>query len=67
MAQDKLTQEQKEKYLASPVHCPFCNSTDISAGFLETEGNSAYCTVDCKTCGKSWRDVYTLTEVEDIN
>jgi len=62
-----LTQEQIEKYLqGGGSHCPYCGSADITAGSQESEGNTSWFDVTCEVCSKSWRDVYTLTSIEEI-
>jgi C4-type Zn-finger protein len=65
----KLTQEQKEKYLKSPNHCPVCNSDQIIADYFvsdDFDGNSVTQEVKCDECAAEWRDVYALTSVEDV-
>lgn len=59
-----MTPEQKKQYLVSPNHCPFCNSDNISAYYFEADGS--YQKIECYTCGKKWNDIYTLTDVEEI-
>ena len=61
--------EQRQAYLESEgVRCPYCGSTN-----LEGEGSSSANYYDgyeqiinCKKCGKSWKDIYTLTDVEGV-
>jgi transcriptional regulator NrdR family protein len=66
----KLTTTQIKDYLASPVHCPYCNSTNIEArgdrdvdhdgvGILREQ-------IDCLDCEKSWYDVYRLKTIEEV-
>ena len=61
-----LTDNQKAAYLKNSHLCPHCGSNDISGGFIEVDGDSAWQEVSCSTCEKEWRDVYKLTEVEDV-
>lgn len=61
-----LSQKQKQKYVKSAgARCPYCNSDDIEAGKLEADGSSAWCGVECHSCGKEWSDVYALTTIEE--
>jgi hypothetical protein len=59
-----LTAEQKAAYLASGgTICPYCQSSRISAGELDSEGTGATQEVECKDCGAEWFDVFTLVDV----
>jgi len=62
----KLTKEQKETYLKDPYCCPYCKSKNIEAGSIEANEGWAWQEVVCFDCHLRWRDVYTLTAVEDI-
>ncbi len=47
--------------------CPFCRSTDIlTLSDLKIKGIKVYQDVACDDCGKTWRDVYTLTGYDVI-
>ena len=59
-----FTKEQKEKYLADSGFCPFCGSDQITGEHLEVESESAWQPISCNVCDKTWKDVYTLTDVE---
>jgi DNA-directed RNA polymerase subunit M/transcription elongation factor TFIIS len=65
-SEDGLTREQKDNYLNSPSECPSCHSDHIVAERIEAEGESAWGNVVCQQCGKRWRDIYTLTNIEEI-
>ena len=60
-----MTPEQKRNYLTSPDNCPFCGSGDITGRCFSYEDPSAQI-IDCEGCGKSWMDIYTLTDVEEV-
>ena len=60
-----FTKEKKKEYLQNPNKCPYCGSNDISSGHLEADYNMAWSTVICDSCGKEWRDLYTLTDIEE--
>ena len=57
-----MDKDQKTEYLKHPYHCPFCKSTRIEAGTFDGETQSQ--AVDCLNCGRQWKDVYTLTDIE---
>lgn len=65
--ENKLTEQQKTEYLNCSSQCPVCHSDDICAERIEADGESAFGEVECNECGKRWRDVYTLTSVEDAD
>lgn len=57
----------KRKYLQSGhAKCPYtgCEIDDIEGGFVEIDANGAHQTCMCHKCGRSWEDVYTLTDVK---
>jgi transposase-like protein len=60
-----LSKEQKKDYiLKGGVRCPFCSSSNITAGAFE--GEAAGQRVECEDCHKKWCDVYKLVDVEEI-
>jgi transcription elongation factor Elf1 len=38
----KLTEKQKQSYMKRPFLCPFCKSTNISAGRIDVSGRQAW-------------------------
>ena len=57
-----LTQKAIDDYLASPYHCPYCNSENIEGGDLDWDeplGQS----VSCSKCGKSWTDILKVVGI----
>jgi hypothetical protein len=57
----------REKYLKERGStCPYCGSQDIDAGKLEADGDYAWCITTCNTCHKSWEDIFTLTDVNEL-
>jgi len=61
--------EQKKAYLESEgSKCPFCKSANICGGVTHSaKYYDAYVQeVHCNECGKAWIDIYTLTDVEEI-
>lgn len=63
----KLTDEQKEAYLKDNLKCPHCRSEQIEGGPTMVEGNEAWQKMGCNECQKSWQDIYTLSDIEDID
>ncbi len=47
--------------------CPFCRSTNISAGSVEINNGGASQEVWCDNCGNPWRDIYELTGYSNEN
>lgn len=62
-----MTDEQKAKYMAKPVRCPFCKSLQIEAGgtvresFDDEISHVLIEDVACLNCHAEWKDKYTLT------
>lgn len=57
--------QRKETYIRRKgICCLHCGSDDIENQPFEDD-----CTVkiDCGSCGKSWTEVYTLTDVVELN
>jgi len=62
-----LTEETRQNYIKHAfATCPFCGSQDIVGGSVEIDGNSASQDVSCSNCISEWRDVFTLTDIEEI-
>jgi transposase-like protein len=59
-----MTPEQKKAYLQSGgTMCPYCNSHNISAGEIDSEGTCASQGVECKDCRAEWYDLFSLVDV----
>ena len=51
----------EEKYIASGgTICPFCGSSDIEGGSIETHSGYATQDVFCPKCEREWQDSYIL-------
>ena len=62
-----ISNDAKQSYLESEGrHCPYCNSQNIDSGLVHLEGDGFEADVSCNDCGKSWRDVYGLVDVEEL-
>lgn len=61
-----MSKQKTAEYISNPTHCPFCGSDNIYAmmnyGF---ESNYVWSEQKCE-CGKMWKDIYTLTKIEEI-
>lgn len=63
----ELTDEQRSTYLASGgSNCPLCGSTDIFGEQFEVEAGEAVQPIACHVCGASWEDIYSLTDVSNL-
>ena len=60
-----LTEEQKNKYLASPDICPYCGSDKISLGKVLADVNQTVQNISCGQCKKRWTNIYGLTRMEE--
>lgn len=57
-------QEAEAEYLRTQgTHCPFCKSHDIAAGKPQLDGD-VWSDVECLTCKREWKDVFTLSSIE---
>ena len=63
-----LSRAQKNKYLAvGGVCCPYCESTNTTEGAeWDAPGDPIGRSVTCDDCGRSWGNIYTLTEVVEV-
>lgn len=63
----KLTKKQIKKYVeAEGNHCPYCGSKDVEAtGNKDFDGDWATAEIECKKCGKYWKDVYALCDIQE--
>jgi hypothetical protein len=60
-----MTDEQREQYLASHgLRCPWCRSEMIEGDSVEVDSGHASQEVHCVDCGREWRDIYKLVDVE---
>jgi hypothetical protein len=67
-----MTPEQQAAWLHDPDRCPFCGTVEIEEqpGFEWISGREVvvrvvFCRHD--DCSRQWRDIYTLTGVEDAD
>ncbi len=60
-----LTEEEKNRYLASPDMCPYCGSNELSFGKVTADVNRAVQNILCGQCKKRWTNIYGLTRMEE--
>lgn len=48
------------------TRCPFCRGQNITGEPVEFDAGYALQKIECNTCGRAWRDVYTLTKYEGL-
>lgn len=65
MEKSMLTKEQKDRYLESPNHCPYCEKDNILAGKREYSSHSIFVDVECLSCGEHWNETYNLGEINE--
>ncbi len=62
-----LTKEQKQTYIENGgLQCPHCESTDINAVSDDNYDDSTNL-IECNDCQEQWREIYTLTGIEDVS
>lgn len=61
-----MTTMTQEEYAAEHgTKCPCCKSENISGGFIDVEGNTAFQRITC-LCGASWYDEYVFKEYSNL-
>lgn len=56
----------EKKYLSiGGTRCPYCDSTFIVGGDIETTSGYGWQRVFCEDCGKAWNDFYQLVGIEE--
>jgi len=62
-----LSDKAKQRYIeTSGIDCPFCGSNYFDTSRVEIADGGASQDVQCKDCGASWTDLYTLTEIINV-
>jgi len=68
VAQDQIEdapQEDKQTYVKlRGGYCPFCESRNLNPSSSVFDKGNAYQYLDCLDCGRSWIEVYNLTDLE---
>lgn len=47
-------------------HCLHCRSDNIEGSMVEMDDNNAAQEIVCNGCGSTWRDIYTLVCVDNV-
>ena len=55
-----------KKYVENPDNCPYCGSSNIIGDMFEASYNQAWRPVTCNNCGQEWREIFTITDIEEI-
>jgi len=60
-----FTKEQEKKYIEEKaIKCPSCGSSDIKFSDLcYNREMEVYSIGSCLSCGRCWKDIYTLTRI----
>lgn len=62
-----LTSKQKKNYIKHGyAGCPHCKSSNVTCSNPDMDGSTVITISECSSCGKYWKDIYTLTGVEEL-
>jgi len=63
-----FSDEQKQEYIRTEgVICQYCKQTDqVDADQIRLENDNLVATVRCYRYNKAWKDIYKITDVEEI-
>ena len=56
----RQAKERQDRYLAQPDRCPYCGSSDLTAGSLTMDRGTCSQRIWCSDCDHSWYDCYAL-------
>ena len=59
-----LSDKEKADYVNAPNTCPFCGSDDIEGRAMDGDGSFITQDINCNSCNAEWKDVYTLTDID---
>ena len=61
-----LTAKKKKEYVTCGYNnCPHCDSDDIDSFYESKDDNWVECKVYCNGCGREWKDIYTLADIQE--
>ena len=63
---ERLTSRKKSLYLQRGGYCPYCRSESVTGESVDIDSPSATQEVSCQNCGRTWRDIYRLADLEEI-
>jgi len=63
-----LTKESIQAYIkahesCNDLPCPFCGRFEVKQG--DKDSGCSVASTTCRSCGKRWREYYTLTGIEE--
>lgn len=58
--------EWMDRYVKRPTFCPHCESEDIKSHNINPESDFAWTVVECQSCQKRWKEIYSLTAIEEL-
>ena len=59
--------DAEKNYIATGgTNCPYCNHDQLEGGPFTGDNGLAWQEMHCNNCGAEWKDVYTLTGIEDF-
>lgn len=60
----EITKAIQSKYVTKGgIRCPWCESSDITGGFVEVDTGTAWQPMSCTECDAEWEDQYVLTGI----
>jgi transposase-like protein len=63
----ELTEKQKKEYVNGGYNnCPYCKSDNIHSYVFGKDDNWVECRVTCEQCETTWKDIYTLTDIQEF-
>ena len=63
----KLTVNEAKNYVKKGgASCPHCGSGDIEGGSFDMDEGQVSQDLSCNACNGAWRDIYTLTDVQNL-
>jgi transcription elongation factor Elf1 len=60
-----LPMSQRRYRKEGGCRCPFCDSENLSQGFVEIDAQQATQEANCDDCGKEWTDTYQLSGYQE--
>lgn len=61
-----MNAKTKKEYFKNVNRCPYCKVESLDIGEKTFDDNYATVHITCESCGKEWKDIYTLTNVIEL-
>lgn len=58
--------EWMDRYIKRPTFCPYCEADGVISHNIKPEYDFAWTVVECQECHKRWKEIYSLTAIEEI-